>query len=253
MLYRPFCSSATVFRLSNVLSTTPTPTRLISRNLNTIVGCVGSERVRRGQYCKETSGPLINWSLIKEKDPILVSRGTVNRDFVISSKMSENNGNGTQHDRNKCVFCRIVDGKESNEVFYQDEEFVVFQDIKPAAKYHFLVVTREHIKDSKSLVPSQIDLVDRLTKIGLQVVAEQVTKDAPDTDPEQVQKLMGFHWPPFHSIAHLHLHVIAPSDQMGFIARTIFRPNSFWFVTPEYVRERLEKMAATESSKSNPQ
>ena len=41
----------------------------------------------------------------------------------------------------------------------------------------------------------------------------------------------GFHWAPFDSIEHLHLHVIAPINQMGFMARGIFLPNSLWFVT----------------------
>jgi len=75
-----------------------------------------------------------------------------------------------------------------------------------------------------------------MKKIQADSAAEGKSVNAND-----VPKLLGFHWPPFHSIAHLHLHVIAPSDSMGFISRTIFRPNSWWFVTPEYVKERLSK------------
>lgn len=41
----------------------------------------------------------------------------------------------------------------------------------------------------------------------------------------------GFHWPPFHSVAHLHMHAISPASQMGFVSRMIFRPNSYWFVS----------------------
>ena len=42
---------------------------------------------------------------------------------------------------------------------------------------------------------------------------------------------LGFHWPPFTSIKHLHLHIIAPQQEMGFIARGIFKTDSFWFVS----------------------
>ena len=42
---------------------------------------------------------------------------------------------------------------------------------------------------------------------------------------------MGFHWPPFHLISHLHLHVISSTSQMGWISRGIFKENSYWFVT----------------------
>lgn len=42
---------------------------------------------------------------------------------------------------------------------------------------------------------------------------------------------LGFHWPPFHTVSHLHLHIIAPEGEMGFIARGMFKKDSFWFVS----------------------
>lgn len=41
----------------------------------------------------------------------------------------------------------------------------------------------------------------------------------------------GFHWPPFNTVNHLHLHVIAPVESMGFLQRVMFKPDSFWFVS----------------------
>jgi hypothetical protein len=41
----------------------------------------------------------------------------------------------------------------------------------------------------------------------------------------------GFHYPPFNSIHHLHLHAISPASSMSFVSRLIFRPDSWWFVS----------------------
>lgn len=41
----------------------------------------------------------------------------------------------------------------------------------------------------------------------------------------------GFHWPPFISVAHLHMHGLAPTNQMNFLARWIFKPINYWFRT----------------------
>lgn len=43
--------------------------------------------------------------------------------------------------------------------------------------------------------------------------------------------LLGFHLPPFNSVSHLHLHVIAPASELSFYQRAMFRENSWWFAT----------------------
>jgi len=167
------------------------------------------------------------------------------------------------HSRDKCLFCRIIDEneKEMTRLIYKDNDYAVFPDIRPAAKYHFLVVPVEHIRDSKSLTGQQahIDLLNRLVEIGNKVLTDKIAADKSNVGENKTgsgsaeenaavetvnppKVLMGFHWPPFHTVNHLHLHVIAPSDSIGFIARQIFRPNSYWFISPDWLKTRLEKL-----------
>ena len=35
--------------------------------------------------------------------------------------------------------------------FFQDDSVVIIKDIKPASKYHFLVIPKKHIPDAKCL------------------------------------------------------------------------------------------------------
>ncbi|XP_071541693.1 adenosine 5'-monophosphoramidase HINT3-like isoform X1 [Panulirus ornatus] len=135
-------------------------------------------------------------------------------------------------ERGKCTFCRICDGLEPSNIVHQDEEFVVFPDIRPAAPHHYLILPRHHYRDAKSLTEEHIPMVEKMVSLSKEVLTAQGGSPA--------TARLGFHWPPFHSISHLHLHIIAPEDEMGFIARGIFKANSFWFVTPETVMQRLQ-------------
>ena len=78
-------------------------------------------------------------------------------------------------------------------------------------------------------------MVERMIAVGTDYLRSV------DGDMEDLR--LGFHWPPFTSISHLHLHVISPGKNMGMIASLIFRPNSYWFVTAEwllhYLRNKL--------------
>lgn len=131
-----------------------------------------------------------------------------------------------------CVFCQICgDNPGGTEFLFSSDDFVVFRDIKPAAKHHYLIVPREHIRDAKSLTAPQKPMVEKMVELAKEVLREQ------NADLSQVR--LGFHWPPFHSVSHLHLHAISPPNEMGFVARMIFAPNSWWFVSPEYVLSRL--------------
>lgn len=41
---------------------------------------------------------------------------------------------------------------------------------------------------------------------------------------------MGFHWPPFYTIGHMHLHVISPVSSMSFLSRYVAFNPSFSYV-----------------------
>ncbi|MBI3559478.1 HIT domain-containing protein [Candidatus Gottesmanbacteria bacterium] len=46
-----------------------------------------------------------------------------------------------------CVFCKIVRGEIPTEFVYQDEEIAVFNDVKPQANTHLLIIPKKHFLD----------------------------------------------------------------------------------------------------------
>lgn len=136
-------------------------------------------------------------------------------------------------DTHKCLFCRIANGQEANtRLLFDEDGIVIFKDIRPASTHHYLVVPKAHTKDAKHLTPDDISLLRKLVTLGKDFLVQQGgdLKDA----------RLGFHWPPFHSVPHIHMHVISPQAEMRWIARGIFKPQSWWFKTPEWVLQRLE-------------
>ena len=109
----------------------------------------------------------------------------------------------------------------------------MFPDRSPAAEHHYLVITKVSrrkyfarppfaksiltvlgdvisryqacIKDVQCLGKDDIPMVQEMEAAGLRVLGEQ----GGDTG----KVMTGFHWP-LHTVSHLHMHVIAPADNL---------------------------------------
>lgn len=44
-----------------------------------------------------------------------------------------------------CIFCKIVNGEMDTQFLYEDDAVVVFNDIRPKADTHILVISKKHI------------------------------------------------------------------------------------------------------------
>ncbi|XP_056331367.1 histidine triad nucleotide-binding protein 3 [Danio aesculapii] len=136
----------------------------------------------------------------------------------------------------KCIFCKILKGEMGTELLHSDETVSCFRDIHPGAPHHYLVVPSKHVGNCKSLNKEHVPLVEKMLETGKNILEKNNVTDLSDVR-------FGFHWPPFCSVTHLHLHVLAPVSQMGFMSRLIYRLNSYWFVTADQLLQRLNSMS----------
>ena len=50
-----------------------------------------------------------------------------------------------------CIFCKIVKKQIPAAIVYENERVLAFNDIKPVAPVHVIIIPKEHIADIKSL------------------------------------------------------------------------------------------------------
>ncbi|XP_008191122.1 adenosine 5'-monophosphoramidase HINT3 [Tribolium castaneum] len=161
----------------------------------------------------------------------IVNKSPVSRIFTNSFRGAKTFRSITK--MSNCIFCKIISGDAPAEIFHQDDKMIIFKDIKPASKHHFLAVPKEHIPNVNSLSKNQIPLINDLIAKSKQVLADK-GGNLDDTR-------LGFHLPPFNSVSHLHLHIISPVSEMSFISSFVFKPNSWWFTSVDQILEKLEK------------
>jgi histidine triad (HIT) family protein len=72
-----------------------------------------------------------------------------------------------------CVFCKIAAGEIPSNILYQDEDVIVFPDIKPITPVHLLIVSRKHIPSLSEMTDDETPLVGHMTKVANQLAKEQ--------------------------------------------------------------------------------
>lgn len=110
-----------------------------------------------------------------------------------------------------CIFCKIVSKQIPAKVVYEDEQVMAFNDIRPAAPVHFLIIPKKHIASLSHTEAADADLLGKMLSLAPQLAQQQgcalATNEAGEltggyktlinTGPDGGQE-----------VYHLHLHVI---------------------------------------------
>ncbi|WP_299982995.1 histidine triad nucleotide-binding protein [Desulfobacula sp.] len=101
-----------------------------------------------------------------------------------------------------CLFCKIVNREIPTEFLYEDDDFVVFRDINPAAPVHVLLVPKKHIRSINDLQKEEGPIVSGLFMLAKDMAKEQGVNTSGYKLLFNVEKGGG------QVIFHLHLHLI---------------------------------------------
>jgi histidine triad (HIT) family protein len=101
----------------------------------------------------------------------------------------------------KCLFCRIARGEVPSRKAYEDDQFLAFHDINPAAPVHLLVIPKLHVDSLLTAGPEHEALLGKLVSLAPRLAKEQgcdngfrvVINNGPDGGQE---------------VYHLHIHIL---------------------------------------------
>ena len=104
-----------------------------------------------------------------------------------------------------CLFCKIIKREIPATFVYEDDEFVAFKDIYPAAPIHILLVPKHHIVSMQDVGPADSEWVGRMMALVPKIALENGCQ--PGTDGGfRVVANSGAHGG--QEIGHLHLHIM---------------------------------------------
>lgn len=187
----------------------------------TVDGFVTSQpqNQRTATASRETSIPGPN--MTATEDPPLPSSSrnpphpSARKDFYRPSQPSDF---ATFHySSNPTAFGKILRGELKTRVLAETEHLLAFEDRAPAADFHGLVIPKRHVRsvfDLRPGEPASLELVRDLHAAARALLARH-SPDAYDTG----DYVVCFHVPPFYSVDHLHLHVLAPASTMAWWRR----------------------------------
>ena len=72
-----------------------------------------------------------------------------------------------------CIFCKIVNGSIPSKKIYEDDDVIVFNDIKPLTKVHFLIVPKLHIESLADCEVQHQALLGKMLLLAPKLAKEQ--------------------------------------------------------------------------------
>ncbi len=110
-----------------------------------------------------------------------------------------------------CIFCKIVAKQIPSSVVYEDEEFLAFKDINPAAPVHFLIIPKQHVETLAQTTPEHAGMLGRMLALTPKLAQEQgcgLTHDADGHVGGGYKTLINTGPDGGQEVYHLHVHVI---------------------------------------------
>ncbi len=108
----------------------------------------------------------------------------------------------------ECIFCKIVKGEIPSKKIYEDDDILAFNDIRPLAPVHFMIIPKRHIASLAECDASHQAVLGKLLVLAPRLAREQGSTEGFRTiiNTGRVGR---------QEVYHLHVHVIGGPEPLG--------------------------------------
>ncbi len=101
-----------------------------------------------------------------------------------------------------CLFCKIFSGEIPSKEVFRDPELMAFEDVRPVAPVHVLVIPKEHIPSIADVQPQHQAILFRMVEVANRIAEDRkISREgyrlAFNKGPQAGQ-----------SVYHLHVHLL---------------------------------------------
>jgi histidine triad (HIT) family protein len=101
-----------------------------------------------------------------------------------------------------CIFCKIIKGELPTDKIYEDENIIAFNDLRPRAPIHQLIVPKKHIASLNDLTADDTELVGTMVQTASRLAKKAKISETGYRTVFNCNKDGG------QEIFHLHLHLL---------------------------------------------
>lgn len=107
-----------------------------------------------------------------------------------------------------CIFCQIANHQQKAEIIFENEQIIVFKDINPKKRIHFLIVPKKHIDSVNQLKEEDRQLVSQMIFLARDLARENEIEDG-------YNLLFNVGRKGGQLVDHLHLHLMGGGEING--------------------------------------
>ncbi len=104
--------------------------------------------------------------------------------------------------KDACIFCRIAKKQIPSKIVFEDDEIVAFEDMKPQAPVHILIIPRRHIEKVSDIAAQDLPLAGKILLVAKDIAREK------GVDKTGYRVVLNCNRDAGQEVFHLHAHLL---------------------------------------------